>query len=56
MGRLCSKDVAVLYQKYDSYVVKKQQVCSKDANFDARMHDARKKCIISKKKCQRYIL
>ena len=34
---LCSKDVTVtvVFQRCDSCVLKKQQLCSKDANFDA---------------------
>ena len=53
---LCSKDVTVVFQRCDSCVLKKQQLCSKDANFDARMHDARKILIFSQKKCQCHIL
>ena len=39
---LRSKDVAIVFQKCDSCVLKKQQLCSKDTNVDAGMHDTRK--------------
>ena len=33
---------SVVFQRSNSCVLKKQHLCSKDVNFDAGMHDARK--------------
>ena len=35
--------VTVVFQRSTSCVLKKQQLCSEDVNFDAGMHDTRKK-------------
>ena len=42
--------VTVVLQRSTSCVLKKQQLCSKDANFDAWIHDARKTRIFFQKK------
>ena len=61
MSRLCSKDVTVVFQRGDSYVLKMWQLCSKDANFNAGMFDTRKIRFFSKKNvsiifCRAHIL